>query len=41
MDSVITLSYKQRLIGFAMCLVAGAIIGGLVCPYFVYFISNL
>lgn len=32
MDSVITLSYKQRLIGFLVCLAAGALIVGLVHP---------
>jgi hypothetical protein len=29
MDSYITLSYKQRIIGFLLCLIAGAIIVGL------------
>lgn len=31
MDGYLTLSYKQRLIGFLCCLVAGALIIGLVC----------
>lgn len=30
MDSVITLSYKQRLIGFLVCIILGAVIVGLV-----------